>query len=111
MTPVSDLKCCDLNTCYVQAGEVAPEVDQPVSDCSGLQVVPAQAAAVVCTNKPSPTSLGLAVYMPSVAVLIQMSAFAVTRIRLAVLLIADTLLPTATLATVSSCQALLLTKF
>ncbi len=72
----------------MQAEEVgmAPELDQPVSECSGLQIVPAQAAAVVCTNRPSLTTLGLAVYVPLVAVFIQSSAFPVTRIRLAVLL-------------------------
>jgi len=44
----SDLNCRDLDTCYVQAEEVgmAPELDQPVSDCSGLQVV----TAAVCMS-------------------------------------------------------------
>lgn len=70
---------------------MAPEVDQPVSECSGLQVVPAQAAAVVCTNKPSLTSLGLAVCAFS-AVVIQLSAFPVMRISPAVLLVVERLL-------------------
>ncbi len=44
----SDLNCRDLDTWHVQAEEVGmePELDQPVSDCSGLHVV----TAVVCKS-------------------------------------------------------------